>query len=159
MSERLTVTGSVAASPEAVFAVLADPSRHHEVDGAGMLQGMVEGPPAITAAGQTFDMDMNQDPFGDYRMRNTVTEFEPGRRITWAPNLEPKGSMDHLLGGIEPGGHVYSWVLTPNGSGGTDIEHFCDWSGCPDERFKGFFPRVTAEQMSRSIETVGKLAG
>ena len=159
MSERLTVTGSVAASPEAVFAVLADPSRHDQMDGAGMLQGMVEGPPAITGVGQTFDMDMNQDPFGDYRMRNTVTEFEPGRRIAWAPNLEPEGSMDHMLGGITPGGHVYSWVLTPNADGGTDIEHSCDWSGCPDERFKAFFPRVSAEQMSQSIETIGKLAG
>jgi uncharacterized protein YndB with AHSA1/START domain len=159
MSERLTVTGSVAASPEAVFAVLADPSRHDQIDGAGMLQGLVEGPPAITAVGQTFDMDMNQDPFGDYRMRNTITEFEPGRRISWAPNLEPPDSMTHLLGDLKPGGHVYSWVLTPNAAGGTDIEHFCDWSGCPDERFKAFFPRVQAEQMSGSIERLAKLAG
>jgi uncharacterized protein YndB with AHSA1/START domain len=159
MSERLTVTGSVAASPEAVFAVLADPSRHDQIDGAGMLQGMVEGPQVITGVGQFFDMDMNQDGFGDYRMRNTIKEFEPGRRITWAPHLEPEGSMAHLLGDLKPGGHVYSWVLTPNADGGTDIEHFCDWSGAYDERFKAFFPRVTAEQMAGSIENVAKLAG
>lgn len=158
MAERLTVNGSVSASPSAVFAVLADPNRHSDIDGAGHLQGLVDGSP-ISAVGQSFDMDMNQDPFGDYRMRNTVTEFEPDQRITWSPMIEPPGSMDHLLGGIKPGGHVYSWVLTPNADGGTDIEHFCDWSGCPDEQFKGFFPRVTAEQMSASIETVGKLAG
>lgn len=159
MSERLTVTGSVAASPEAVFAVLADPSRHDQIDGAGMLQGLVEGPPSITAVGQVFDMDMTQDPFGDYRMRNTVTEFEPARRIAWAPNLQPPDSMAHLLGDLKPGGHIYGWLLTPNAEGGTDIEHFCDWSGCPDERFKAFFPRVTGEQMAASIERVGKLAG
>jgi uncharacterized protein YndB with AHSA1/START domain len=158
MAERLTVNGSVSASPAAVFAVLADPSRHSEVDGAGHLQRLVEGGP-VTGTGQSFVLDMTQDPFGDYQMRSTVTEFEPDRRITWSPMIEPKGSMDHLLGGIEPGGHVYSWVLTPNADGGTDIEHFCDWSACPDERFKGFFPRVSAEQMASSIENVGKLAG
>jgi uncharacterized protein YndB with AHSA1/START domain len=158
MAERLTVTGSVSAAPEAVFALLADPSRHEEIDGAGHLQGLVIGQP-VTATGQSFDMDMNQHPFGDYRMRNTITEFDPNRRITWSPMIEPPGSMDHLLGGVQAGGHVYSWILTPNASGGTDIEHYCDWSACPDERFKGFFPRVTAEQMAASIENVGKLAG
>lgn len=158
MAERLTVNGSVTAAPAAVFAVLSDPARHSEIDGAGHLQRLVEGEP-VTGTGQSFVLDMTQDPFGDYQMRNTVTEFEQDRKITWSPMIEPKGAMDHLLGGIEPGGHVYSWVLTPNADGGTDIEHYCDWSGCPDERFKAFFPRVTAEQMSASIENVGKLAG
>lgn len=157
MAERLTVSGSVAAAPDAVFAVLADPGRHHEIDGAGHLQGLVDGSP-VTGVGDSFVLDMNQEGLGDYAMRSTVTEFEPGRRITWAPAVHPPGSMDHILGDIKPGGHVYSWVLTPNASGGTDVEHFCDWSGVSDERFKAFFPRVTAEQMSSSIERLGKLA-
>ncbi|MGQ0630967.1 MAG: SRPBCC family protein [Sporichthyaceae bacterium] len=156
---RTTATGTVAASPEAVFTVLADPSRHQDIDGAGMLQGMVDGPQALTAVGQSFDIDMHQEGIGDYGMRNTVTEFEPGRRITWAPNVHPPGSMAHIVGDMKTGGHVYSWVLTPNASGGTDIEHFCDWSGVEDEGFKTFFPRVSAEQLSESIQRVGKLAG
>lgn len=158
MSERVTVTGTVPAAPEAVFALLADPSRHSEIDGAGHLKGMIDGDP-VSGVGDAFVIDMHQEGIGDYVMRNEVTEFEPGRRITWAPAPHPVGSMEHILNGIKPGGHVYSWVLAPNAAGGTDIEHFCDWSGASDERFKAFFPRVTAEQMSESIQRVGKLAG
>lgn len=158
MSERLTVTGSVPAAPEAVFALLADPARHSEIDGAGHLKGMIDGNP-VSGVGDSFIIDMHQDGIGDYVMRNEVTEFEPGRRITWAPNVHPPGSMAHIVGDMKTGGHVYSWVLTPNADGGTDVEHFCDWSAVEDEGFKAFFPRVTAEQMSESIQRVGKLAG
>lgn len=158
MSERLTVTGTVAAAPEAVFAVLADPSRHNEIDGAEMLQGMIQGGP-VTGVGDEFTMDMIQDGFGDYVMKNTITEFEPNRKITWAPALHPPDSMKHIIGDMKAGGHVYSWVLSPAADGGTDIEHFCDWSKVGDEQFKTFFPRVGAEQMSESINRVGKLAG
>lgn len=42
-SERLTVTRTVAAGPAQVFAVLADPARHTEVDGAEMLRGLADG--------------------------------------------------------------------------------------------------------------------
>lgn len=156
---RITATGTVPAPPEAVFGVLADPARHQEVDGAGMLRGLVGGPSAVTGVGDTFDMDMAQEGFGSYRMRNTITEFESNRRIAWAPMLEPPDSMKHVIGDMKPGGHVYGWVLTANAEGGTDVEHFCDWSNAKDPNFVALLPRVNTEQMAESIQRVGKLAG
>lgn len=37
------VSGTIPASPEAVFALLSDPARHTELDGAGMVQGQASG--------------------------------------------------------------------------------------------------------------------
>ena len=39
----LTVQRMIQASPEDVFDVLADPSRHSIIDGTGLLQGTKEG--------------------------------------------------------------------------------------------------------------------
>ena len=70
----------VKASPSAVFALLADPSRHREIDGSGTLVGAVEGSRRL-ALGDVFGMDMKAG--GRYRMLNTVVELEDGRRIAW----------------------------------------------------------------------------
>jgi hypothetical protein len=50
---RQVVTGTIGASAAEVFAVLADPSRHTEVDGAGMLRGAPAGQSPITT--HTYD--------------------------------------------------------------------------------------------------------
>jgi hypothetical protein len=52
MSEkRLRVTATLAAPPERVFALLADPAKHTELDGAGMLRGLDSGRSPLTASG------------------------------------------------------------------------------------------------------------
>jgi uncharacterized protein YndB with AHSA1/START domain len=77
-----TVTSSVvvAAPPDEVFALLANPHRHHEFDGSGSVRGAVSGPEQLTL-GDRFGMEMRiRLP---YRVTNEVVEFEPGRRIGW----------------------------------------------------------------------------
>lgn len=70
----------IAAPPEQVFALLADPRRHPDFDGSGTVRGSVRGPERL-ALGSRFGMAMRiRVP---YRVTNTVVEFEEGRRIAW----------------------------------------------------------------------------
>jgi uncharacterized protein YndB with AHSA1/START domain len=77
-----TVSASavVAAPPEEIFALLADPHRHHEFDGSGTVKDAVSGPRQLTL-GDRFGMGMRNGL--PYRTVNRVIEFEPNRRIAW----------------------------------------------------------------------------
>jgi hypothetical protein len=53
--ERLSATTIIDASPEVVFAVLADPAKHAAIDGTGWVCEPLESD-SLTAAGQVFRM-------------------------------------------------------------------------------------------------------
>jgi uncharacterized protein YndB with AHSA1/START domain len=154
-SRQLEVTDTVPGPPAKVFALLADPSRHAEIDGAGMVLGLESGPSQITDVGDTFVMNMRQDGLGEYRMRSEVVDFAPDRRIAWAPAVYPPNALKDLIGDIDPSGHTWSWELEPTADGGTRITHVYDWSGVQDERAIDLYPRVTEEQMLGSISRIG----
>jgi len=69
-----------------VFAILADPARHCEIDGSGMVR-KATGHEPIRAVDDTFGMAMHNDEMGDYEMLNYVVEYEQDRRIGWEPVL------------------------------------------------------------------------
>lgn len=77
-----SASGSVVvpAPPAEVFALLADPRRHAEIDGSGTVQSVVDGPERLEL-GSTFSVAMQMG--AKYRTTNTVVEFEPDRRIAW----------------------------------------------------------------------------
>lgn len=153
------VTGTVAAPPEKVFALLADPARHTEMDGSGMLRGLDSGPSPVARTGDAFVMNMTQDGIGEYQMRSEIVAFEPGRKIAWAPTIYPPGSLDHIIGDMDPSGYQYAWELEASGDGGTRVTHTYDWSGVHDEKAQGLFPRVSEEQMAGSIRRLGDAVG
>jgi uncharacterized protein YndB with AHSA1/START domain len=148
------VSGTIPAPPEAVFALLADPARHSELDGAGMVQGLADGPSPVTGVGDAFVMNMKQDGIGEYQMRSEITAFEPGHTIAWAPAIHPEGALSHVIGGLDPSGHVWGWDLAPGAGGGTSVTHTYDWSGVKDEEAIPLYPRVTEEQMRGSITKI-----
>jgi uncharacterized protein YndB with AHSA1/START domain len=152
------VTGTVDAPPERVFAVLSDPAHHTEIDGAGMLRGLASSPGPVTGVGDSWVMNMNQPNLGDYQMRSEVIAFEPGRRISWAPAIHPPDSLSHLVGDIDFRGYHYTWELAPSPDGGTEITHTYDWSGVKDDRALPFFPRVTTEHMTETINRLAQAA-
>lgn len=152
--KKIQVSGTVAAPPAAVFALLSDPARHTELDGAGMLQGIDSGPSPVSKVGDAFVMNMNQDGIGDYQMRSVITTFEPDRAIAWAPAVHPVGALKHIIGDLDPSGHIYSWVLEPTSDGGTQITHTYDWNGVQDQEALALYPRVSEEQMRGSIANV-----
>ncbi|MCO7218629.1 SRPBCC family protein [Klenkia sp. PcliD-1-E] len=77
-----TASGSVVvpAPPSEVFALLADPRRHTEIDGSGTVQAIVDAPERLEL-GSTFSVAMQMG--AKYRTTNRVVEFEPDRRIAW----------------------------------------------------------------------------
>jgi uncharacterized protein YndB with AHSA1/START domain len=88
------------APAEEIFDILVQPRRHSEFDGSGSVQGVIEGPERL-GLGDTFKVKMKIRV--NYWVTNTVLEFEPNRRITWA----------HLLG------NRWTYELTPLAGGRT----------------------------------------
>lgn len=150
---RMQVSRTIDAPAERIFALLSSPARHPELDGAGMVRGLAAGPDPVTARGDAFVMDMDQDGIGAYQMRSEIVELEPGRRISWAPAVHPPGALTHIIGEADPSGHVWAWDLEPAGDGRTTtVTHTYDWSGVADERALGLYPRVSAEQLEASLD-------
>ena len=63
-----------------VFDLLANPSRHKEIDGSNTIQGKLSGPERL-ALGAKFGMAMHLGI--NYKIRNTVVEFEENTLIAW----------------------------------------------------------------------------
>ena len=80
----VAVSRRIRAPAHDIFQVLADPGRHRELDGSGMLRGVVSGT-TICGVGDVFVMNMYFDELGDYQMINHVVEFLRDRRIAWEP--------------------------------------------------------------------------
>lgn len=100
MNNRYLVSRSrfIAAAPEAIFDVLATPALHSVIDGSDTVKAAQPRGPERLALGARFGMEMKIGV--DYKILNTVCEFEEGRRIAWR----------HFYG------HVWRYLLEP----GTD---------------------------------------
>ncbi len=101
---QVSVERVVAAPPEEVFALLADPRRHREIDGSGTLRDTVDGPPRLFR-GARFGMRMQLG--GRYAMTSTVVEFEEGRRIAWQPRPTSR------VAALAIGGRIWRYELAP----------------------------------------------
>jgi hypothetical protein len=95
-TERISVSTTIEAAPEAVFAVLADPSTHSDIDGTGWVRESLDGE-RITDAGQVFRMAMYHENHLDkgYQMANRVEVFEAPRAIAWQPGQESPEDGEH----------------------------------------------------------------
>lgn len=147
--ERYVVTRTIAADPAAVFAVLADPTRHKNTEPGDWVRDAIDGTP-ITETGQMFAMNMYFDKAeGDYVVHNVVTDFEPNRTIAWLP-----GQLDDA-GRHNPGGWFWRYDLTPNGDQ-TDVTLTYDWTDTPQafrDEVGGMpvFPRDFIEESLASL--------
>ena len=110
-TERVTASTTIGAAPEAVFAVLADPSVHADIDGTGWVRGSLEGD-RITAVGQVFRMAMYHPnhPDKDYKIANLVEVFDEPRAIAWKPGTESSET-----GELSFGGWTWRYDLEPTG--------------------------------------------
>ena len=104
----LTVERMIRASPEVIFDVLADPSKHSSIDGSGMLQGATEGDPQRLSLGMTFGMSMKMG--FHYSTASTVVEFEEDRLIAWQTG--PKGKVGRFVAG-----RIWRYELEPRAAG------------------------------------------
>ncbi len=99
----------IAAPPDAIFDVLADPAMHPVIDGSDTVRASLGGRQPRLALGSEFGMRMRI--LVPYRITNRVVEFEEGRRIAWT----------HI------GGARWRYQLEPV-IGGTKVTETYDWS-------------------------------
>ena len=149
MSDSVTVERVIPAAPEAIFDLLATPSRHSEVDGSGTVQGTGTGTGRVSL-GDSFGMQMKWGV--PYATRNEVVELEPGRRIAWR-TLAP-GPLSLLFTG-----RTWRYELEPVESG-TRVRETWDISterplsrGLIRKRLSG----LTRRNMERTLERIERV--
>ena len=101
-----TVERVIHAPAAAIFDLLADPSRHQEIDGSGTVKGSPEGSQRLSK-GSKFGMSMKMGI--GYTMENTVIEFEENTRIAW----QPRPTQTVMAWFI--GGRIWRYELVPEG--------------------------------------------
>jgi hypothetical protein len=149
----VAVSRRISAPAHEIFQVLANPARHQEFDGSGMLRGPVS-PAMISGAGDVFVMKMYFSELGNYEMKNHVVEYEQDRRIGWEPEAG-RGHPNAAPDGPESPrwGHRWSYRLTPDGPDATVVTEVYDCSAAPQpERLQMDNGAIWAEDMAASLE-------
>jgi uncharacterized protein YndB with AHSA1/START domain len=131
----------VAAPPQTVFDLLADPARHPEIDGSDSLRQPFAAPERLSL-GAHFGMRMRLGL--PYPVRNTVVEFEEGRRIAWR----------HF------GRHVWRYELEPV-PGGTKVTEVFDWSVAlsPLALEKAGYPERNTRAIEATLDRLAEIFG
>ena len=100
----------IAADPQRLFDIVADPAMHPVMDGSGSLKATRDDVPARLSLGAKFGMDMNLG--APYKITNTVVEFDESTQIAWR----------HF------NGHVWRYIFEPV-DGGTKVTE--QWDARP----------------------------
>jgi RNA polymerase sigma-70 factor, ECF subfamily len=154
----VAVSRRICAPAHDIFQILANPVRHTEFDGSGMLRGAVS-TAVISGAGDVFVMKMYYSEIGDYEMNNHVVEYEPDRRIGWEPEAG-RGHPDAAPDSPSPArwGHRWSYQLTPDGPDATIVTEIYDCSAAPaDERLEIDDGGIWAEDMAKTLARLDRL--
>lgn len=99
----------VAAPAPTIFALLANPHRHHEFDGSGTVRPDVIGPRQLQQSDR-FRVSMKMGV--PYAITNTVTRLQPDRLIEW----------------MHMGGHRWRFELEPESDDTTRVTEVFDYS-------------------------------
>ena len=133
----------IAAEPEQIFELIADPAVQPRWDGNDNLAAAPAGQ-RVRQAGDVFTMTLTR---GSVR-ENHVVEFEEGRRIAWMP-AEP---------GQERPGHLWRWELEPAGASRTRVTCTYDWTRLTDEKRLPRARATTADRLQASLDRLATLA-
>jgi hypothetical protein len=140
----------IPAPPEAIFALLADPGRHQDIDGSGSVNQPKTGGTERLKLGDQFGMGMKR--VVPYSTTNTVIEFENDRRIAW--HTGSTGFMGKVLGGP-----IWRYELEPV-DGGTRVRETWDISESRAEKpllRMGMVRKDTRKSMTQTLENIEKL--
>jgi uncharacterized protein YndB with AHSA1/START domain len=130
----------IAAPPEKIFDILADPAKHALIDGSGTVQHPQGRQPQRLALGAKFGMSMRMGL--PYAVRNEVVEFDEGRRIAWR----------HFAH------NIWRYELQPV-EGGTRVVETFDWSRSRLGWFVTLmnFPKKNAAAIEQTLERLDRL--
>ena len=124
----VSVSRFIAADPQTLFDIVADPTLHHVIDGSGMVRTARTSTRKL-ALGDRFTTNMRL--VVPYLISNKVVEYDEGRRIAWA----------HV------GGWRWRYEFEP-ADGGTEVTESYDWSDSP----AGFYAKRWAARNRTSME-------
>ena len=141
----VSVSREVAAAPERIFELIADPSQQPRWDGNDNLREAPAGQ-RVRQVGDVFLMTLTM---GSVR-ENHVVEFEEARRIAWRPSE---------VGRPEPG-HLWRWELSPLGGAGarTLVTHTYDWTLLTDGNRLPAARATTPDRLRASLDRLAALA-
>jgi hypothetical protein len=148
-SDTESVERVIPAEPEAIFALLADPGRHQEIDGSGSVHEAKSGGGRLKL-GDQFGMAMKRGV--PYSTTNTVVEFDENRRIAW--KTCSTGPVGKVLGGP-----IWRYELEPV-EGGTRVRESWDISEARAEKpllRMGMVRKDTRRSIERTLENIEKL--
>jgi uncharacterized protein YndB with AHSA1/START domain len=131
---QVSITRTIATTPDMIFELLADPSKHPLIDGSGTVRVAREGSPVRLELGSKFGMEMKMG--ATYKITNTVVEYEENRLIAWR----------HFVG------HRWRWQLKPV-EAGTEVTETFDWSTARSPFLMGLspFPKKNKEGIENTL--------
>lgn len=143
-SDQITVERTIAATPDRIFALLADAGKHSFIDGSGTVKGTRKESRPL-ALGTRFGMSMKAGLA--YKTSNEVIEFEQDRRIAW--------QTTGLHGVI--GGRIWRYELSPT-DGGTLVRETWDVSKDKQKFFLKRGPMAPAAKngMRKTLERIAE---
>jgi uncharacterized protein YndB with AHSA1/START domain len=139
----VSASREIAAKPERIFELIADPAQQPRWDGNDNLAEAAAGQ-RVRNAGVVFLMKLTT---GSTR-ENHVVEFEEGRRIAWTPAEVGK----------RPPGHLWRWELEPAGESRTRVTHTYDWTQLTDQNRLPRARATTADKLRASLDRLAALA-
>ncbi|MBV9093594.1 MAG: SRPBCC family protein [Streptosporangiaceae bacterium] len=140
----VSASREIAAPPERIFGLIADPAEQPRWDGNDNLAEAPSGQ-RIHRSGEVFTMTLTHDAA---IRENHVVEFHEGRRIAWMP-AEP---------GKRPPGHLWRWELEPVGVSRTRVTHTYDWTQLTDRKRLPRARATTADKLRASLDRLAALA-
>ena len=145
----VSVERVINAPAPAIFAVVADASRHPEIDGSGSVIKVKPGAPERLSLGAEFGMSMKMGL--PYSMVNTVIEFEQDRRIAW--QARPSGLFGRFVGG-----RIWRYELEEE-DGATRVRE--SWDITQDKQRsllkRGKVGEQTAHNMAKTLERLAEI--
>jgi uncharacterized protein YndB with AHSA1/START domain len=140
----VSASRDIAAEPEQIFELIADPAQQPRWDGNDNL-AEAAAQQRVRRSGDVFSMTLTHD---HVIRENHVVEFDEGRRIAWKP-AEP---------GQEPPGHLWRWELAPlAGGAGTRVTHTYDWTELTDQNRIPRARRTTPDMLRASLDRLAAL--
>ncbi len=146
---KVSVERVIEAPASSIFAIVADATRHPDIDGSGSVVKAKNGASEKLALGSVFGMSMKVGV--PYTMSNTVIEFEQDRRIAWQTRFS--GPLGRFLGG-----RIWRYELEP-AEGGTKVTETWDISQDKQGRFLrlGKLDRQTEAAMAKTLVKLAEL--
>lgn len=136
----------IAAPPEQIFPILADPYRHHEIDGSGTVREAKMRVDSLKL-GSRFGMSMRMGL--PYSMVNTVIEYEENRAIAW--QTRAPGVFGKFIGG-----RIWRYELSPVDEGTLVRE---SWDLTEESRLtRGASQRMAPKARRNMAATLERLA-